>query len=307
MKIKALFILHLVLSFMLSSCEHKDLCYHHPHYAKIAVDFDWSNHPADKKPEGMRVIFYPISGGENWIFDFPQGIGSTIEIPENHYRVVSYNYDISGVILENSDDCSSFMAVTKSVKAPDGATSFSTPSWVCGDNIVEIDLTDIEPGTTRTLTLAPRPMVGHYTYEVRGIRNINLMADMRATLSNMSPSLLLAKDIIPQGISEKLLFGGLAVGNIIKGGFYTFGYSEQSTGNPFLFKLYIKSKAGHTYALEQDVTAQVLSTKVNGHISNVHLIIDLDYEIPDNPISGGDAGFEVDADDWSDVVIDIIV
>ena len=46
-----------------TSCEHKDLCYHHPHMAKIYVEFNWQNAP-DANPLGMCVFFYPEDGGD---------------------------------------------------------------------------------------------------------------------------------------------------------------------------------------------------------------------------------------------------
>ena len=48
-----------VLTLLLAACEHKELCYHHPHVTTIRVAFDWREAPkAD--PEGMCVFFYPL-------------------------------------------------------------------------------------------------------------------------------------------------------------------------------------------------------------------------------------------------------
>lgn len=73
-----------------------------------------------------------------------------------------------------------------------------------------------------------------------------------------------------------------------------------------MFKLYIKSRTGKLHVLEQDVTQQVRSFPVEGHIGNVHLVLNFDFGIPED--SGGikdDAGFDVGADDWADVNTDI--
>ena len=45
-----------LLSMILFSCEHKDLCYHHPHVAVVKLEFDWKNAP-QANPEGMCVFF----------------------------------------------------------------------------------------------------------------------------------------------------------------------------------------------------------------------------------------------------------
>lgn len=60
----------------LTACEHKDLCYDHPHFATVRVIFDWTKISNHDKPEGMRVVFYPTDDESNtWIFDFPGGEG----------------------------------------------------------------------------------------------------------------------------------------------------------------------------------------------------------------------------------------
>ena len=49
--------------------------------------------------------------------------------------------------------------------------------------------------------------------------------------------------------------------------------------------------------LEQDVSDQVHDVPVAGHVGDVHLVLNFDYEVPSEPGSGG-AGFDVDVDDW---------
>lgn len=80
-----------------------------------------------------------------------------------------------------------------------------------------------------------------------------------------------------------------------------------------MFKLYLKSKNGKVYVLEQDVSAQIHSVPVRGHLGDVHLIINFNFAVPDNKNDGGGgnnssggAGFDVGVDDWADVNEDII-
>lgn len=135
----------------------------------------------------------------------------------------------------------------------------------------------------------------------------------------MSGSLLMAADKLPESLSECLLFGGDVIGNQLRGGFYTFGSTRGSTqvstqgiAAPNLFKLFIKSRSGKLYVLEQDVTAQIQSVPVVGHVGDVHLVINIDFEIPEESggsssggSSSGGAGFDVGVDDWGDVNEDI--
>lgn len=302
---------------ILTACEHKEFRYVTSPFRSLRVEFNWERYEDFQKPEGMRVFFFPKDGtSEPWIFDFPNGEGRQIELPENEYRVICYNYDTSGISWENSNSFVEYLAKTRSVLAPDSVKASTTPSWLCGDHINWVSLQNIPEGTEKVITLYPVRMVSRYTYEVNGIRNLERVADIRASLSGMSGSLLMAEDRLPDGVSENLFFGGEISGHQIKGGFYTFGYC-QDIASPQVFKLYLKCRNGMVIVVEQDVSAQVHSVPVKGHIGDVHLIINFKFhfDVPKlenegegggggNNSSGG-AGFDVGVDDWADVNVDI--
>ena len=44
------------------SCQHDELCYHHPHDASLRIDVDWSKF-VEEVPTGMSVIVYPQGEG----------------------------------------------------------------------------------------------------------------------------------------------------------------------------------------------------------------------------------------------------
>lgn len=291
---------------LLTACEHKDLCYMHPHFTTVRVTFDWKAIDDRDRPDGMRVVFYPRQGGETWVFDFPGGKGGTVEIPEGDYDVASFNYDTEMISWRNEGDYATFMADTREAEAPDKTPVCVTPDYLCGDHLDGIHLKDLRPGTETVVPVFPERMVCRYTYEVNGIRNLGQVADLRAGLSGMSGALWMATDRLPENLSESLLFGGAVSGGQIKGGFYTFGCCRKA-GERHVFKLYVKSRAGRMYMLEKDVTDQVNRVPVVGHVGDVHLVIDFDYEIPDKPVGGDDSGFEVDADEWIDVNEDIFI
>ena len=299
---------------ILTACEHKEFRYVTSPFRSLRVEFNWERYEDFQKPEGMRVIFFPKDGtSEPWIFDFPNGEGRQIELPENEYRVICYNYDTSGISWESPNSFVEYLAKTRSVLAPDSVKACTTPSWLCGDHINWVSLENIPEGTEKVITLYPVRMVSRYTYEVNGIRNLERVADIRASLSGMSGSLLMAEDRLPDGVSENLFFGGEIAGDQIKGGFYTFGYS-QGIASPQVFKLYLKCRNDMVIVVEQDVSAQVHSVPVKGHIGDVHLIINFKFhfDVPKfendggggNNSSGG-AGFDVGVDDWGDVNVDI--
>ena len=326
------FVLLLSLLSILSSCNHKELYYEeNAQFRLLKVAFDWSQLSGHEKPEGMRVIFFPKDGkSEPWIFDFPKGEARQIELPENDYGVISMNYETNGIIWENPNSYLNFTADTRDTKSPDGEQACLTPSWLCGDHIDWVsvnashaaassassgssgssEIAGSSENGVQVITLYPKSMVCRYTYEVNGIRKLERIADIRASLSGMSGSLLMAADRLPYSLSERLLFGGDVIANQLRGGFYTFGCTQggtQGSSAPNLFKLFIRSKSGKLHVLEQDVSVQVHSVPVVGHVGDVHLVINIDFEIPDEGGggSGGGAGFDVGVDNWGDVNVDI--
>ncbi len=289
-----------------TSCEHKELCYNHSHFAKVRVVFDWEGVSQDERPEGMRVVFFPSSGeGETWTFDFPGGEDATVEVPGRNYHVVCYNYDVEGIVWENEDDYDTFKANTVSASSPEGEDMRLTTSRLYGDYIQSVSLPFTENDEEYLVSLAPRKQVCYYTFEVHGVENIGAISDMRASLSGMSGGLIMGGDKLPENLSESLLFTCKITGSTISGSFYTFGYNDESN----IFKLYLKNRSGKVYVVEQDVSRQIHDEPVTGHVGDVHIDIYVSYRVPAEPITGGDGGpgFDVGADDWEDVDIDITI
>lgn len=140
----------------LTACEHKDLCYDHPHFATVRVIFDWTKISNHDKPEGMRVVFYPTDDESNtWIFDFPGGEGGEVELPENDYRVICFNYDTDGMVWKGNGSYTLFTADTRDVQSPDNRTMAVTPPWLCGDHIDGVILKDIPGGSAEIVRLTP--------------------------------------------------------------------------------------------------------------------------------------------------------
>ena len=91
-----------LLTMILFSCEHKELCFHHPHVATVRVDFDWKNAP-QANPEGMCVYFYPEEGGYPVRFDFAGKDGGPVEIKVGRYRILCYNNDTESLLFRGME------------------------------------------------------------------------------------------------------------------------------------------------------------------------------------------------------------
>ena len=109
--------------FGLFSCEHKELCYDHPHGAAVRITFDWTAIGSHALPEGMRVAFYPADGGgDPWLFACPGGRDRLVELPAGRYRVLCYNNDTEEIVWKNADGYDCLTADTPDATAPDGTS-----------------------------------------------------------------------------------------------------------------------------------------------------------------------------------------
>lgn len=86
------------------SCEHKDLCVHHPHGFDVRIEFDWRNCPEvtpyseeNPSPGYMEVSFYPINNPSiKPITGYTiKSTGGVVTIPEGEYNIVCHNWDIA--------------------------------------------------------------------------------------------------------------------------------------------------------------------------------------------------------------------
>lgn len=147
----ATYALLMVLSMIVVSCEHKELCYSHPHSAKVSVEFEWSQMPEAYSPGGMRVIFYPRNGGEEIVRDFVGKKGGCVEIPSGVYDVVCFNNDTQRVKYNGADGFSSIAATTGVAQVGD-VKAFRTPDYLCGGRMVAVEV-EVKIGCEQIIVL----------------------------------------------------------------------------------------------------------------------------------------------------------
>ncbi len=317
----------LVAALALSSCEHKDLCYHHPHTAKIKVVFDWSKAP-DANPEGMSVYFFPVEGGTPRRFDLSRE-GGYVEIVIGEYNVVVNNNDTEAVLFGNTASYSDFKYYTReggileplygrndfTAPRPVGTEDESvviSPDMMWGTSAVGIDITDsgtyythetvtssspdpqvrVDNTTETILTFVPEDLICTYTYEVRNVKNLKHIRQMSGALTGLSGELY--PSTMELGKSRVTVpFESASDGESkIIGKFYTFGHHEENT-EPHMFILYLWQSDGQGYARFVDVSDQVNTAPDR---KNVHIIIDADLGLPE-PIENGN-GFHPSVDGW---------
>lgn len=95
-----------VASLLLSSCNHKELCYHHPHTAKVRIDVDWSQFEKET-PTGMTVMIYPHDGGEYVRHLTNTTTHAVVDLEAGLYNTVVYNQSEQefGTVAFTGMDC----------------------------------------------------------------------------------------------------------------------------------------------------------------------------------------------------------
>lgn len=150
---------------------------------------------------------------------------------------------------------------------------------------------------TRVIVLRPAPRVCTYTYEIRNVNNLRYVSQCCASLSGLSPTLLMADDI-PGYTWATLPFEATMDGvSTISGRFLTFGYDpSEMRKNRLLLYVWLNDGQKLCYGTESarfEVSEQIRRAPDR---RNVHIIIDgLDLPTP----TGDTHDFDPWVDDWN--------
>lgn len=327
-----LFPIFAFVALLLTSCDHKDLCYVHPHTTKLKVVYDWTEAP-EASPVGMCVFFYSIEESSRYHrFDFKGMDGGEIELPAGHYRIITYNNDTELVQFSSTQSFDSHYAYTRTgdilepmygngvattARADNDERVVITPDglWGCSAVDIEIDAsgesyihekygsramvsvekTKDEAGN-QIVTMRPHDMLCHYSYEVRNVKNANHITRISGALSGMSGTMNLSTENVgAENVTLPVPGQVNASTNTVTGAFLTFGHSDANTA-PHKMSFYVVMDDGTKYSFKDaqnlDVTTQV-NTAPNPR--RVHIIIDgLDVPTP----MGNSEGFKPSVDDW---------
>lgn len=324
----------LVSLLLLTSCEHKELCYRHPHTTKVRVEFDWRNAP-DADPEGMCVFFYPENGGDPVRFDFGGKQGGEIDVVVGGYRLIAYNNDNEAVRFGGQSSFDTHYGYTRegslfepilgngfattSVPRAEGSEEEKvviTPDMIWGCTALDVVISEsgscgytcvtdelggrpirIE-GTEKVITLYPCELLCHYSYEIRNVENLSSVSKMSTTLSGMSGSMVMSTgELGTECVTLPLEARANYNPDTITGEFFTFGHHPE---NPQLHNLvlYVWLNDGHKYYYTFDLTDQVHTAP---DPRRVHLIVDgLTF-----PLQFEDSNVDVGIDDWIEENVDI--
>lgn len=318
----------------LSSCHHKDLCYIHSHSSGLRVVYDWSQAP-EASPAGMCAYFYPTDENDRYLrFDFPGAKGGEIELAAGNYLLISYNNDTEAVQFSGIGNYGTHTAYTRTgdilepmygngvtssarvendervVIAPDGL-------WGCTEADIEISWhgTEYEHGGwwsrsvstdsagNQVITLYPKDLLCHYSYEVRNVTNASHIRRISAAITGMSGAMNLSTGTLDSELVTIPVEGHAnAAAEKVIGSFLTFGH-DPANAAPHRMYFFVEMDDGSKYSIKGlpnlDVTDQVDNAPDRRH---VHIIID-GLNLPDPENTEGD--FNPFVDDWGVVEEDL--
>lgn len=329
-------VLVLLLAGSFASCEYKDLCYQHPHWVDIRVQFDWKNAP-DANPEGMTVLFYNVDDPTvaPVRFDLPGREGGNVSLLPGRYRALAYNYDTESILYRNTEVVSTFEAFTRPSSINEGThmTYGDLPRdegkdeesvildpdmlWGATSTVFEIEMQDpvtydyVKEGETATthnsytVTLVPGPRVCNVTVTVHDVVNMKYSTNYAGVLSTLSPSVMMESAVSTAGsVTQAYTFTKIDA-ETLQAKFHIFGHCEHSGSvdpGTHILTVYSllddESKWYYTF----DVTNQMHDAEKNPDKYNVNIDV---YGLPvPKPITNG-SGLKPTVDNWDNIEIEL--
>lgn len=297
-----------------AACEHKELCYEHPHVGFVRVLFDWSQLPG-ANPECMYVRFFPEEGGRPVQYEFTGRDGGTVQLSPGNYRIICHNGDMESTHARNTEQYDTFEFYTpqESLLAPLNRSSSNvpradgtetqqvvrTPEYLYGDCCGELTLRRNE---TTTVTLTPTERVCTYTVEIRNVENMDKVVQISGTLSGMAGAYCLVADALRDAPCILPFEFRKADATTVEAHFHTFGHCPEPAVPHKIVVYGIMTRGAQQYQVYGDAE-DVVTPQIHGAADphRVHIVLDGLRFTDDAP--GG--GMNPSVDDWGSVEIEI--
>lgn len=292
----------------LVSCEHKDLCYSHPHDQEVRILFDWSNIREENIPKVVAVVFR--NEATNTVVEFalpPEG--GIVMIPNGAYKFTAYNVGQYGNIFKETD---AGKIVTTPVSRKLKGIYYETPDFLCLENL-RVALTDSE--TSRLITAKPIRRTARVDYRINGIERLEKADAIYAVLSGCSAELELYTGCCVErhedGIQHNIVF------EVDKwkqqGWYYMFGCgftpeNRRTSEHVHILSIYAVYKDNKYKKLDIDVTQQIhCENPIGLPMEDFSIVVDLNLAHPDGGDDTDDTEgfFDPEVEGWEDIEIDI--
>ena len=322
-----------ILLMLLVSCNHHELCYHHPHTAQVRVNVDWSEFE-EENPTGMTVMVYPTDGGKPYTTITHTLDHATFNLPEGIYHTLVFNQSVSefgSLEFRLMDHYAEAKVVSASHESrwyqgrADGGRVVTQPEWIAthreeGTMVTREMVEELRPESKYRTSdamgyvlsnLVPQNII--YTIHVRvNIEGIYNLRSARAALDGMSEGYRFAA-ALPSDVTATYLMEEwkLTVDKsdptrgYIDTNLYCFGLPDghQGTANENQFVLSVLLVDNKTIL---DFPFMVGDKFENGDASvrlQLNLELTLADPLPDvKPEGGSGSGFDAVVEDWGEEI-----
>lgn len=300
-----------LLLFLLTACEHKELCYDHVHTAQVKVVFDWKHAP-QARPASMRLYLFSADGSRMIPYEFGGRDGGYITVPGGNYRALCINNDAESVMFTGVDRFEDFMAYTANTMAASLPRSASdraaadeesvhrSPGMLWTDRAEDINI--VLGKQEQTITLFPDTSVCRYTVEIRNVKNVEGLSAsaFSGALTGISEGFMVGRNRLSEKrvtipFEFELAIDGTST---LTADFLAFGHVKDGRTRHWLY-VYVRMPEGRKFYYAYDVTDQLMKAANPRH---VHIILD-GPSLP-KPINSGGAVL-LHVDEWEEIAVDI--
>lgn len=293
------------------SCR-KELCYDHNMGVPVTVTFDWEG--VGVKPEGMRIIFYPLDHGENPIEDNLPADGGVVRVLPGRYAVVMFNNDSETILIRGEERFETIEAYTRTLMVVDPPTPVKAgerqvsvvnrPDRLFGVSISELMVGDAKKSNTG-LAVKPVALVSQYSLR-QALIGGESVRQVRGGVSGVCPSIMLGTQRPAEGGAVVVADCAHPQIDSVVVIFNCFGCvtPETVTSKPLTLAIELTMpdasvKYGYTDVSEAVATSVPSDpTTPPPPPTVIDKPIEVDY-IPSVP--GGSGGMDVGVDDWENV------
>ena len=322
-----------LLLMLLVSCNHHELCYHHPHTAQMRVNVDWTEF-VEEDPTGMTVMVYPADGAKPYTVLTHTLDHATFNLLEGTYHTLAFNQSVSefgSMEFRQMDHYAEAEVVSATQESRwyegrvDGGRVVVQPEWIaahCEEGAV-VTRQMVEGMRTEgkyragdamgyvLSSLVPQNIV--YTIHVRvyidGIYNLR---SARAAMDGMAEGYRFATDR-PSDVAATYLMEEweLTVDKTdptrgyIDTNLYCFGLpnGHQGTANENLFELSVLLVDNKTILNFPFMVGDKFERLDASIRLNLNLELELATPLPDvKPEGGSGSGFDATVEDWGDEI-----
>ena len=317
----------------LSSCEHKDLCYHHEEHAlkyhalvEATYELEWQKTMAGARnwesewptnfgmgyddlrpvvPKGLRALVYNEDKSHDMV-NLPAK-GGVLNMSMGEHSILFYNNDTEYIIFDELQSSASAKATTRtrsrssylgnSFSGTRNENTVTPPDMLYGNYVPTY--TPIKQISPELLPITMHPLVFTYLIRYEFSAGYEYVALSRGALAGMAGSVYLFDGHTSENAVTLLYdctletFGPQAI--VQSFGIPNYPNPDYTRGNQkYALNLEVKLKNGKIKNFDFDVTDQV-EKQPNGGV-----IVVKGIEISDKEGQEGGSGFDVDVEGWGD-------